>query len=296
VLERLAQAPRDRYPDPDYLRVRRDLADFHGVDPERIVPGSGASELIHRLVGLHPGIVLTMQRTFVEYRRSASIWNRDTLQARSEAEFLRWLPLSAIAFLCHPNNPDGILHAPAFLEEAARTAEASGTILVLDLAYQSILDDHAPQLPSRATHLYAPNKPLDCAGVRAAYLVAPTKEQGTAWRSHAPSWVVGSEGVALLEAWCSPEVASWLSGKRHQVRRLVTCLGSLLADAGWSVQATSANFLLARPPRAESALALERSGLRLRDATNMGYPGWYRLAARPIRELVSLRDALRTEV
>lgn len=296
VVRRLAEARRERYPDPDYLAIRKRLASFHDVDPDRIVPGSGASELIHRLVGLHPGAVLAMQNTFVEYVRSASVWNRDSLRARSEEEFLKWLPMASIAFLCHPNNPDGSCLDPDFLRRAATIASAQGIPLVLDLAYCSIVRTDTLDLPDTATLLLAPNKPLDCAGVRAAYMVAPTADIALTWRRHAPSWVVGAEGVELLEAWCDPEVRSWLGRKAPQVRRLLGCLRSVLEEAGWSVRPSQANFLLAQPARPEQLEGLKRAGLRLRDASNMGFPGWYRLAARPVRELALLRDALHAQV
>ncbi|MBK8804063.1 MAG: aminotransferase class I/II-fold pyridoxal phosphate-dependent enzyme [Fibrobacteres bacterium] len=296
MLQILASARRDRYPDPEYARIRRRLGDFHGVDPERIVPGSGASELIHRLVGLHPGTVLAPRRTFVEYRRSAMAWNRGSLLTDSNQDFLDGLGRCAIAFLCHPNNPDGSCQDPSFLESASREAARRGVPLVLDLAYRSILKRWEPPLPATATLLFAPNKPLDCAGVRAAYLVAPDSPSAIAWRAHAPSWVVGSEGMALLEAWCDPSVRSWLSRKAPQVARLLGCLRTILTDAGWTVRHTQANFLLAQPPGAEHIEGLKRAGLRLRDASNMGFPGWYRLAARPVRELALLQDALRSQV
>jgi len=48
------------------------------------------------------------------------------------------------------------------------------------------------------------------------------------------------------------------------------------------------------PPWNAAAIAgeLRERGIRLRDAANMGLPGWLRLAARPDRELRLLETAL----
>lgn len=296
VAANLSRAARDRYPDPDYLELRRRLGEFHQVDPDRIVPGSGASELIHRLVGIRPGPVLTLRRTFVEYRRAASQWDRQIFLADDPAQFVELLDRASIAFLCHPNNPDGTELASGVLAEAAHRARACGTILVLDLAYWSITTSANQPLPESATWMFAPNKPLDCAGVRAAYLVAPHTDLANQWRRRSPSWVVGSEGVALLESWCSPEVRNWLSRKAPQVRRLLRCLEAILRRSGWTVQPTKANFLLAQPAHPNAIERIRRAGLRIRDASNMGSPGWFRLAARPVRQLRLLRDALGPQV
>ena len=49
ALAYLRRADPSRYPDPLYRRLRRALAEAHGVSPEQVAVGTGTSELIHRL-------------------------------------------------------------------------------------------------------------------------------------------------------------------------------------------------------------------------------------------------------
>ncbi len=291
----LARADRRRYPDPAYRELKERLAAHHGAAPERIVVGAGASELVARLVATVPGAVLVREPTFVEYRKAAWAFDRPVLRASSDEEFLASLARASIAFLCHPNNPDGTLHSPELLARAATLAGRSGCRLVLDLAYAPMVRAK-PDLPDGAQQLWAPNKSMDCAGVRAGYLVASTADFAAALDKRAASWILSAEGVELLREFVEPSTTAWLESTHPEIERLLAELGTLLHRRGWLVRTGEANFLVATPPAPWSATAianeLRERGIRLRDAANMGLPGWLRLAARPDRELRLLETAL----
>lgn len=295
TLRALARADRRLYPDPDYLALRDRLASHHGVDADRIVVGAGASELIHRIVSALPGTVLVRDPTFVEYRKSAAALDREILRARDDREFLEALPSASVAFLCHPNNPDGRLHAREFLDEAAELAVSNGTELVLDLAYAPMCDADV-HIPPRANQLWAPNKPMDCAGVRAGYLVASDARCAARLAKLAPSWILSAEGVELLSEFAHTDTRAWLDSSRPQVVGLRRKLSELLTDRNWEVREGQANFVVARPPPPNEVrivcASLRSRGIRVRDAANMGMPGWIRLAARPQAELDALATAL----
>lgn len=291
----LARADRRRYPDPTYRELKERLAAHHGVAPERIVVGAGASELVMRLVSAAPGAVLVRDPTFVEYRKAAGAFDRTVLRARSDEEFLALLPNASIAFLCHPNNPDGTLHSAPFLAHATAAARRSGCRLVLDLAYAPMVGTRM-ELPDGAQQLWAPNKPMDCAGVRAGYLVAGDAEFAAALDKRAPSWILSAEGVELLREFAEPSTTAWLEATRPEIERLLAELGTILRHRGWEVRPGQANFLVAMPPTPWNATTiageLRERGIRVRDAANMGLPGWVRLAARPDRELRLLEAEL----
>ncbi|MHB8817154.1 MAG: pyridoxal phosphate-dependent aminotransferase, partial [Steroidobacteraceae bacterium] len=73
VLAAVRAADVSRYPDPLYTRLRGRLAQWHGIKPDRIVVGAGASELIVRLVRHFDRTVLQLAPTFSEYGRGAGI-------------------------------------------------------------------------------------------------------------------------------------------------------------------------------------------------------------------------------
>ncbi len=62
------------YPDPDARRLRKRLAQHHGIDPEMILCGNGSTELIYLASrALKPKSVLIPAPTFSEYERAILI-------------------------------------------------------------------------------------------------------------------------------------------------------------------------------------------------------------------------------
>ncbi|BFH79592.1 hypothetical protein TthTF21_23100 (plasmid) [Thermus thermophilus] len=170
ALAYLRRADPSRYPDPLYRRLRRALAEAHGVSPEQVAVGTGTSELIHRLARWTylRGPILLLPPTFGEYARAARALDLPLWEAESPEAFLELLPKSSLAFLCVPNNPTGEVYP--FLEEAARRA---GGALVLDLAYYDLMESPRPS-PRRPSASIAPTRPTASRG----------SGRGTSW----PPW------------------------------------------------------------------------------------------------------------
>lgn len=285
VREALRRHDPGRYPDPSFSALRRRIAAVHDVDPERIVVGSGAAELIHRIARAGGGSVASQSPGFGEYAHAASCAGRPHASFPSnEAP----PPGSGAVFLCLPNNPDGFCPTGPDLARVAATCADAGTDLVLDLAYLPFLES-PPILPSTAIHLHAPNKAMGLVGVRAGYAVMPDAASGARLSSLAPSWVLGTEAVAFLEACVSREALSWLGETTPRAREQRGALAAELRHRGFEVVESPATHLVARPPATlgipDLAKALRASGVRVRDTTSMGLPGWIRLGARPEPEI-----------
>ena len=109
----------------------------------------------------------------------------------------------------------------------------------------------------------------------------------------APSWPLGAHGVAMLSAWASDEAQSWVRASLHILRswrrqQLDLCHRRL----GWTCRASVTPFYLARwgrwddPAQAQEDPAhpvrllpeLRTLGLKLRDCSSMGLPGWVRVS------------------
>lgn len=300
VLDAVLQADRSLYPDPSYLALRTRLAGFHDVRPDRVVVGAGASELVQRLVRAAPGDVLGWSPTFVEYHRAALQEGRRYLSAATESDWLSLVPSGGTAFLCQPNNPDGRVHAASFLEEASSRCRERGCLLVLDLAYREFLQE-APPVPAGAQLLWAPNKVVGLVGVRAGYLVASDRDVAHRLSRIGASWILSTEGVAFLEACRLPEASDWIRSRSVELESLATRMRGILQEAGWSRIPGSTHFSAHRPPgsgagpvreAADWVRGLRDLGVRTRDLSNTGLPGWIRFSARPTPELDLLRDAL----
>jgi len=273
LLEALAVARPDLYPDPEYLALRTALG---SGDPSRIVVGAGAAELIFRSVLSRPGPVLSFSPAFGEYHRCARALGRTQLSAASQDEFLELVPESGCAFVCLPNNPDGRLPDAGFLREASRLCRLRGSRLVLDLAYATLCRV-LPELPEDADHMWAPNKPFSVTGVRAGWMRCADADHARRMAPLAPAWCVGTQGVALLEWSLTPAAEAWLGEVRPTLWAGRCTFASDLGRLGCEVLETSANWLLVRDP-GHAWAKLRTRGIRVRDTTTQGLPGWLRLS------------------
>jgi histidinol-phosphate aminotransferase len=293
VLAQVRNADVTRYPDPLYTQLRETLAAFHQTSPERIVVGAGASELILRLIRCIDGSVQQLVPTFSEYALGARLAGRRLISVRSPAALLRAQAAHpGIGFLCWPNNPTGDLWPLDFVAAAA----AAGPVVV-DMAYAPLCD---PLLTAAietaagaAYRLYSPNKSFGLTGVRGAYLITPRIDRRIA--GAAPSWVIGRDAVAFLEATCDPRARAWLAQGLPQLRRGRMRLARLLRQIGLQVRESPATFLMAKVGDAKRVTAHLRShDLRVRDGSSFGLRQWIRLSAQPVPAQKALLAALKT--
>jgi histidinol-phosphate aminotransferase len=244
---------------------------------------ASASEFIVRITAwaAHLGLrhAVLPRHAYGDYARAARVWGLACVPA-CDGPALHWS--------CEPSSPLGTVDAGL-----CRRASA-GSLRVLDCAYAPLrLEGQATPPPPAAWQLWSPNKALGLTGVRAAYAVAPDEEQATAVAALAPSWPLGADGVALLEAWVGAQ--NWLAGTRERLRRWKARQLALCRSLGWDVVPGSlANFFTARPAVADLAAALHAlrgQGIKLRDTASFGLPGYVRLGVRPPASQQALRRA-----
>jgi histidinol-phosphate aminotransferase len=104
--------------------------------------------------------------------------------------------------------------------------------------------------------------------------------------------VLSAEGVALLTHWLDDDTQAWLARARATLRDWAARQREVLAALHWQQQASCTNFWLARPPLRDTPRRLRERGLRVRDATSFGLPGWVRVSAQPPAAQQALRQAL----
>ena len=286
----LQQVDRRHYPDPAYTALRGRLAAFHGVAPERIVIAASASEFIHRVTAFAVRSACTHvvlpTHGYGDYGRAAEVWGLTRADAATRRPALHWA--------CEPASPLGT--ADGALAHWVSTGAPQGSIRVLDLAYAPLrLDGSATPLPGGVWQLWTPNKALGLTGVRAAYAIAPTAAQAAALRALAPSWPVGAEGVALLDAWVGEGAQAWLAQSLTMLRAWKAAQLRLCTGLGWQVVPGSlASFFTARLPPCDVPAALQAlraHGIKLRDATSFGLPGHVRMGVLPPASQQALHGA-----
>jgi histidinol-phosphate aminotransferase len=280
----LADADRARYPDPAYVALRERLAAHHGIEPGRVVVAGSGSEFIVRITAAlarrGARSVGVPAQAFGDYAAAARACS---LQVHAGGVD------DALVWTCEPSSPRG--HSDPRMARVAATS-----VLVCDLAYEPLrLSGTRTALPAHAWQLWTPNKALGLTGVRAAYALAPAgaEELVHELEALAPSWVVGAEGVALLQAWCAPQAQQWLEGCKPTLREWKQRQAALCERLGWTVEPSDANFFVARADLDADALAgLRRQGVQLRDCASFGLPGQVRLSVQP----PAAQDALRAAV
>lgn len=272
ALAAVRQADASRYPDPSYIALKAQLADFHRVDVGRILLAGSASEFIFRItawVAQQGGRRVSLPRHgYGDYAHAARAWNLEVTTGPSQDE-LQWA--------CEPSSPLGGPHM-SWANWPVRQ------VLVLDRAYEplrlsgtsSLNDDQLAQ----TWQLWTPNKALGLTGVRAAYVIAPlgADEAVAALERLCPSWPLGAHGVALLQAWVQPAVQDWLHDSLHTLRGWKARQLALLQNLGWDCTASDTPFFCARPAAGCNLTQLRAAGIKLRDTTSFGLPGHVRVS------------------
>ena len=296
------QADAGPYPDASYSALRRQLADFHGVVPERVTLAASASEFIFRITALavqtaqiagKAGTVWLPPHSYGDYAQAA-LAHRLALAAEPDQAQLRWA--------CEPSSPLGSAQAglARMADEHGATATGAGAgvrsgtaLLVLDRAYEPLRLSGASSLNlaqlQTVWQLFTPNKALGLTGIRAAYAIAPVGSDDTvaALEQLCPSWPVGAHGVALLQAWTRAEVQAWLAESLSTLRDWKARQIALCESLGWICQPSEANFFCARPALPEglslqeALAALRPHGIQLRDTASFGLPGHVRISVQP---------------
>ena len=285
ALAAVQAADASRYPDASYTALRAALADWHGVAPGRLLPAGSASEFIFRIsawVGRRAGSagppgVWQPQHAFGDYAAAAAACG---LPRRHDDGGEG----AALVWACEPSSPLGQAHT-------RWPGATHGGTVVLDSAYAPLrLSGSAslgPAQRDRVWQLYSPNKAQGLTGVRAAYAIAPLGHEAAVAQldALAPTWVLGSHGVAMLQAWVQAPVQGWLTNSLTTLRRWKALQIELLTGAGWTCLPSEANFFCARPPPGTTVpawcQALRAQGIKLRDTGSFGLPGLVRLGVLP---------------
>jgi histidinol-phosphate aminotransferase len=281
ALAAVRDADPTRYPDPAYTELRAGLAAFHGIAVQRIVLATSASEFIMRMSSWVRGqggrTACVPSPSYGDYAQAART-HRLELTVSPEGADLAWA--------CDPSSPLG--QADPGLERPRAAT------VVLDRAYEPLrLSGSLSIGEDRLAHfwqLWTPNKALGLTGVRAAYAIAPLGAHDAARQLEglAPSWPVGSHGVAMLQAWCEPAVRDWLSQSLRTLREWKRRQLALCESMGWECLPSEANFFVARVSR-PCLEQLRARDIKLRDCASFGLPGHVRLSV----QAPAAQDALK---
>src|SRR5437762_4998673 len=300
-----------RYPDGGAAELRAALGRHHGLDPERIVCGSGSDELIGLLQRAYAGPgteVLYSRHGFLMYSIGAlavgatpvAVPERD-LTADVDAILAHVNERTRIVFIANPNNPTGTYLSA---EEMARLHAGlpPHVLLAIDAAYAEFVNrnDYEPGigLVNRAQNvvmLRTFSKIYALAGLRLGWAYCPPAIADVLNRVRSPfnvSAAAQAAGVAAVE-----DVEAFNRARAHNEHWL-PWFSERLAALGLRLTPSVANFVLARFPddplrNADAAFAfLQSRGILTRKMGAYGLPQHLRITIGTGPEMETVAAAL----
>jgi histidinol-phosphate aminotransferase len=284
-----------RYPDGSADELRHALGEHHGLDPARIVCGSGSDELIGLLQRAYagPGTEIVYSRHgFLMYPIGAlavgatpvAVPERD-LTADVDAILAAVTERTKIVFIANPNNPTG-----TYLSAGEMTRLQAGlpphVLLVIDAAYAEFVNrnDYEPGIKlvegsDNVVMLRTFSKIYALAGLRLGWGYFPPAIADVLNRVRGPFNVTApalAAGIAALNDTESLEKA------RAHNDRWQPWLSERLAALGLSLTPSVGNFVLPRFPEgrynADAAFAFMQSrGILARRMGGYGLPDRIRI-------------------
>jgi len=300
------ETPLSEYPPADYRRLVEAASRVYGVDPDELLVGAGADEILDLLgkVFLPPGgsaVIPTptyaMYRVVTEQRGARAIlvprlgpdaaWRFDPEGVRAAAT------TADLVWICSPNNPtalpepDGaIADLLAGIAQDAGAAGRAPAIVALDEAYAEFVDRSLVGLRNEHPNLVivrTASKAYGLAGLRVGFAIARPETIARIAPFRPPGSVSTVSVTVVTEALNDP------SGMRANVARVDAerdRLADALREAGWDVGPSVTNFLLVDLGTAERAAAVA-TGLLERGLVPRTFPEGHPLA-RALR--LTIRD------
>ena len=307
VLERIADASFNRYPDLHPVALEAALARRHDWPAEGVVVANGSNVLIQALV-----ILAGVGRSVVTVRPSFSVYAE---QARLLGAELEQVPLGerfslpaddlmtamngrrGVLFLTDPAAPTGNAHDPAAIARVMNEAHASGRWLtVLDEAYHEYSGvDHAPLVRGlgSAVSLRTFSKAAGVAGARVGYALTHPAVAEQLRKVLLPFSVsIMQVAVALTVLERSHVTESRVARVRAERERVVAAMARL---SGMEVFPSVTNFLLFRvdDPAAVHTALLSRDVVVRRQDHLPGAAGCLRVSIGESDENDAFLEALR---
>jgi histidinol-phosphate aminotransferase len=250
-----------RYPDGSAAELREALGRHHGLDPDRIVCGSGSDELIGMVLRAYAregDEVLYSRHSFLMYPIGAksvgatpvAVPERD-LTHDVDAFLARVTERTRIVFVANPNNPTGTYLSA---DEMARLHAGlpRHVVLAIDAAYAEFVNrnDYEPgiALVNRAENvvmLRTFSKIYALAGLRLGWAYCPPAIADVLNRIRGPFNVTApalAAGVAAVE-----DIGALARARAHNDRWL-PWLSERLAALGLELTPSVGNFVLPRFP------------------------------------------------
>jgi len=271
------------YPERNLRDLKEIIGRFHGVNPENILPGNGASELI-TWAGYEAsklGLSCIPSPSFVDYERSLNCWNSNFIHCELPKNWnnifpqsFPLLPNGDVIWITNPHNPTGQLWGKNSLEKIIKKYK----LVICDEAFLSITPNGDKESLIPLTQKYdnlivlrSLTKIFNIPGLRLGYVIGSSKKLQQ-WRNNRDPWPLNSfaikAGIDLLsntkfyENW-TRKVHNWINIERERVFEKLSRIDNL------KVHHSSTNFFLieSKTSLSPNIKYLENKGILLRECT-----------------------------
>lgn len=302
-----------RYPDPGAAALREAIAAKFGLDPARVIYGTGSDELLHLAASAYAGPgdeVLYVRYGFMVYEIAARRVGATPVEAPDkdyatdvDALLAAVTDKTRVVYLANPNNPTGTLSTR---DEVARLHAGlpADVLLVLDQAYAEYLDDREDDgglaLAESAANVLVTrtfSKIHGLAAERIGWGYANADVISTLHRIRAPFNVTRCGQAAAIAALGDDAFVTQSREHNAAWRAWLTAEIESLGNHGLRVVPSSTNFLLVLFEGAVSAETvnhkLMEAGYIVRWLPGQGLPHALRLTIGTEEETRGLAAALR---
>ena len=301
------------YPDPESIELRAALGAFHGIDPARIVCGTGSDELLNLAAQAFAGQgdeVIYVRYGFAVYDIAARRCGATVVVAPDkdfgtdvDALLTCVTERTRVVFLANPNNPTGT-HLPRGELERLHAGLPGNVLLVVDQAYADYLepgeDDDGLALAAAHANVLVTrtfSKIYGLAGERIGWATGAPDLIGALNRIRGPFNVTLSGQRAAVAALADQAfVAASRAHNRAERQRFVAAVEAL-GNHGLRVVPSAANFVLVLfegPLSAEQALeGIAERGYAVRHLPGQGLPQALRITIGKREHMDTIAAALR---
>ncbi len=275
------------YPERNLNSLREIIGEFHQINPDNILPGNGASELITwaGYEASKSGASCIPSPGFVDYERSLNCWNASfeysELPKNWNNSFPQTFPIKPICdvlWITNPHNPTGQLWDKKSLEIILKKYK----LVICDEAFLAITPNGEKESLIPLTKKYdnllvirSLTKLFNIAGLRLGYIIG-SSEKLKKWDIKRDPWPLNSfaikAGIELLsnkilyEEWTS-KIHDWVNTEKNWVSNELSKIKNL------KVHNSSTNFFLIESKFSLSSNIhyLEKKGILIRECNSFRF-------------------------
>ena len=275
------------YPERDLSNLKEIIGTFHKINPDNILPGNGASELI-TWAGYEAskfGISCIPAPAFIDYERSLNCWSSKFIYSKLPKDWNDIFPQSFpiipegdVLWITNPHNPSGQLWGRKSLESILEKYK----LVICDEAFLSITPNGEEESLIPLTKKYnnllvlrSLTKLFNIPGIRLGYVIGSSKKLRQ-WNMKRDPWPLNSfaikAGIELLsnqtfyEKW-TEKIHNWINTEKQLVYDNLSRVKNL------KIHNSSTNFFLieSKSSLSPNIKYLEKKGILIRECKSFKF-------------------------